>query len=183
MPTGRIVAEMDERGRLLKLVEVEFGVESGVSQMMGAGGENFTNWSQFAAFPEGDVKVGDSWTEKLNLPVAPEGPTIDLTLKSQLLGFETVQGRECARIQSTFSGPMKLDMADLDVPQAENVEGLMEATFEGDMIWHYDNENSVYVHGKGKVGIDMAMTMSMPDGMSGSMTTKMVLNIKTAVEK
>ena len=182
LPSGRMVADMDRRGRVVRVVEADFGGEE-MAQAMAPGSDAFPNWSQFAAFPEGDVEVDDSWTDELEIPTAPEGPELKLTFTSRLLALTTFQDRKCAKLRSSFEGPMKFDMSDVNVPGGQGGEGSMEATLQGDMLWYYDYENSVYVYGEGSIGMDMTMSMPMPEGESGSMTTKMVMNVKTTLAK
>jgi hypothetical protein len=180
MPTGRMVADMDRRGRVARLVEADFGAPE-FGEMMAPGGETFPNWSQFAAFPEGDVKVEDSWSDELQIPTGLGGPELKLTFTSRLLALTTFQDRRCAKIRSSFEGPMQFDMSDMNLPGEQGAEGSMEATLQGDMLWYYDYENSVYVYGEGSVGMDMKMSMAMPEGAGGTMTTRMVMNIKTTL--
>ncbi len=181
IPTGRMVAELDARGRLIELIETDLGDDAAMQQVMGVGGENFPNWPQFGTFPEGDVEEGQSWTGKLSIPVPGGGTGMELTVKSRLLALTTFQDRKCAKVRSSFSGPMNLDMSAAGLPAEEDVEGSMEANIEGDMLWYYDYENSIYVYGEGTVGMDMAF--SMPEGMGGDMTSKMALNVKTGIAR
>jgi hypothetical protein len=180
MPTGRVVTEMDDRGRVLELVEADVGGQDPLSQLAGQGGENFPNWSQFGAFPEGDVSVGGSWTDTVKIPTPGGGQMLELTFTSRLEGIETRQERKCAKIRTAFEGPMHLSLAELDVSE-EDAEGSLDAAFSGEMLWYYDYENSVYAYGEGAIELSMQMSMPMPEGMGGEMTTKMRMNIKTAV--
>jgi hypothetical protein len=109
----------------------------------------------------------------------PDGPEMELAFNSRLLKLTTFQDRKCAKIRTTFSGPMHLDMSSMGMPAGEDAE--MEATLQGDMLWYYDYESSVYVYGEGTVGIDMSF--SMPEEMGGAVTVKMVLNIKTGLAR
>jgi hypothetical protein len=179
MPTGRVVTEMDDRGRVLELVEVDLGGQDPLSQLGGQGGENFPNWSQFGAFPEDDVSVGDSWTDTVKVPTPGGGPMLELSFTSRLEGIETKQDRQCAKIRTAFEGPMHLNLAELDVSE-EGAEGSLEATLAGEMLWYYDYENSVYAYGEGAVELSMQMSVPMPDAMAGEMTTKVRMNVKTA---
>jgi hypothetical protein len=174
MPDGKIVADIDRRGRMAKLVEMDMkGQQS--QQMMGA--DSLGNWSQFAAFPEGEVTVGDSWADKITVPSTAGGPDLTLDLNSKLLSVETFQGRQCAKIRTTFSGPMEYDLS------AMGQAGAMNATLQGDMVWYYDYENSVYVYGEGTVGMDMNMASDASGMPAGAMTSKMIMNVKLAMVK
>ena len=178
MPTGKMVADMDQRGRVVKLVEMDM---PGAEQMMGSGAESFPNWAQYSAFPEGDVKVGDTWEGKVSVPARPNMPAIELAFKCTLLDLVTFKGRNCAKIRTAFNGPFEMDLADAQgVPPG--TEGTMDATMDGTMDWHYDYDNSIYVYGEGAVGMDMNMSMGGAAADAGTMTMKMLMNIKTALQ-
>ncbi len=182
MPTGRTVVDRDRRGRLVKIVEAEFE-NLATPQLMGPGAETWTNMpNQFGAFPEGDIEVNDSWSEQLEIPTVPGGPEIGMTINSRLLALTTFQGHKCAKIRSSFEGPIKLDLSELGTP-TEGVEGTMEATLQGDMLWYYDYENSVHVHYEGAVGMEMNLAMSGPDAPAGSMSTQVLMDVKMTLER
>jgi hypothetical protein len=179
MPTGKMVVDMDRQGRVVKLVEMDM---PGSEQMMGAAGaENFPNWSQFGAFPEGDVAVNDTWSDKLSMPAGPGMPAIEISYKCTLLDLSTFQGRKCAKIRTTFSGPFEMDLSKMAGVGA-GAGGAMNGTMQGDLVWQYDYENSVYVYGEGTVGMDMNMSVGGADMPGGAMTMKMLMNIKTALQ-
>jgi len=170
VPTGRVVVDLDNRGRVVKMVEADMpGAD--MSQFGAQGAESFPNWSQYSSFPEGDIKEGDEWTATLEIPTAPDGPTLNLDLTSELVALTTFQDRKCAKIRTRFSGPMEMDMSGVSGGQG----GATTGTLQGDVLWYYDYENSVYVYGEGTIGMDMQMDM----GEMGAMTMKMVMNIKT----
>jgi hypothetical protein len=144
---------------------------------MGPGAETWSTMpAQFGAFPEGDVNVGDTWSEELKIPMAPDGPEMTLNIQSELLALTTFQGRKCAKARTQFEGPMNLDMADLGTPAAD-VEGSVEAMLQGDMLWYYDYENSVHVYGEGTVGMDMNISVAGEE-MPGGMSAQVLMNVK-----
>jgi len=177
MPTGRMVADLDRRGRVVKMVSAEFEGEDAMAQGMGPDAQTWSTMpAQFGAFPEGEVNVNDTWSEELKIPMAPDGPEMTLNIESQLLALTTFQGRKCAKARTSFEGPMNLDMADLGAPGGE-VEGTVEAMLQGDMLWYYDYENSVYVYGEGSIGMDMNISVAGED-MPGGMTAQVLMNVK-----
>lgn len=181
LPTMRTVTDVDRRGRFVELIEADLGDMPGadqVDQMLGPGGDAFTQSPyQFSAFPEGEVNVDDTWSDELKLPAEPGGPDISLKYTSRLVALTTFQGRKCAKIETTFKGPLNLDLGALGAP-AEEIEGQMEATLEGSMLYYYDHESSIYVHAEGSIGMHMTMSMAGPDVPAGTMTTNMLMNIK-----
>jgi len=176
MPTGRMVADMDRRGRLVKMVEADFGGEVGAADFMSGGMGNWSSFSAFSAFPEGDVKVDDTWSDEVRLPSFEGGPEIALSANSRLLELGTYGGRHCAKVRTYVKGPMKFSM-----PGMEGIAEQMEATLQGTVVWYYDYENSVYVSGEGSLGMEMTMGMAPPDMPEMQMTTKMLINFKLSL--
>jgi hypothetical protein len=177
VPKGRIVADVDRQGRMLSLVESDFGGEA--QSIMGTGTENWATFSNFSAFPEGNVAVGDSWSDELEIPAMPGGPKLSLKISSRLLGLATYEGRKCAKIRTTFKGPMSFT----EEGEAEADSTSMEATLEGTMEWQYDYENSVYVDGEGSMGLDMKMSISAPEMPGTEVRTKMLANVTMTLLK
>jgi hypothetical protein len=181
MPTAKMVADLDAQGRVVKLIEVDMPEGAMSEQLMGHGAESFPNWSQFSAFPEGDVNEGDAWSDTITIPTTPGGPEMEMTFQSKLIALTTFQSRKCAKIRTSFSAPMNLDLAELSAGDEDDAEGAMEATLQGDLLWYYDYENSIYVYGEGTIGMDMKMEMQIPNAPGGMVTTKMVMNLKTTL--
>lgn len=174
MPKTRMVADMDRRGRVVKLVEGDVGGEKVASSVLGAGPESLS-FSNFGTFPEGEVNVGDVWSDEVRVPATKETPEIRLKVNSRLLELTTVGGRECAKIRTNFRGPITVTLGE------EEGGGTVNASLEGDVMWFYDHENSLYVSGEGTVGMDMRMSVAAP-GMPGvEMTSKMLMNMKIAL--
>jgi len=181
MPTAKMVADLDAQGRVVKVIEVDMPEGAMSEQLMGQGAESFPNWSQFSAFPEGEVNEGDAWGDTISVPTTPGGPELEMTFQSKLIALTTFQSRKCAKIRTSFSAPMDLDLAELSEGEEEDAEGAMTATLQGDLLWYYDYENSIYVYGEGTIGMDMKMAMQIPNAPGGMMTTKMVMNLKTSL--
>jgi hypothetical protein len=177
VPTGRMVAEMDRRGRLVKIIESDLGQGQAGQSLMGPGSESWSNLTNFAAFPEGDVRVGDVWSDEISIPAAEGQPEIKLKLTSRLLALPEVGQRKCAKIRTNFSGPLAF------AGSGESDAGAMQATLQGDVVWLYDYQNSVYVSGEGKLGMDMKMNMSAPEMPGMDMSMKMLMNVKLALAK
>ncbi len=57
----------------------------------------------------------------------------------------------------------------------------MTGALQGDLLWYYDYEKSVYVYGEGTIGMDMTMSVQAPNMPGGTMTTKMLMNLKTTL--
>jgi hypothetical protein len=182
MPTtGRVVADVDGRRRVVKVIESDLG-NMGVPGQMGAAPDAWSSWSSFGAFPERDLNPDDTWTDKLTIPVTPGSAEATITYTSKLLALTTFQDRKCAKIRTSFQGPLKFDPSAFGIPASGSDESAVTATLQGDLVWYYDYEKSVDVYGEGTVGMNMSMTMDIHGGPQ-TMQTKMLLNLKTSLEK
>jgi len=177
MPIGKMVTEMDRRGRLVRVIEADLGDKAATADLLSGTG-TWSELASFAALPEGQVKVGDTWSDQLKLPATAGSPEISLDVASRLVSLTTVEGRKCAQVRSTFSGPLTIP-----IPGGQSGAGSMQATLQGEMVWHYDYENSVYVKGEGTMGMDMKMSVSGPETPGMDVSTKMIMNIKLALVK
>jgi len=178
IPKGKVVADMDRRGRLVKTIQADFGGKSGAQDFLTGGAGSWSNLASFSAFPEGDVKAGDTWSDEIKIPATQGGPEVNLSTTSRLLEVATYQGRSCAKIRTTFKGPLVFDTSGQN-----DDSGSMEATLQGDLIWYYDYQNSVYVSGEGSVGMDLKMSMSGPEMPGMPVTSKMLMNVKLSLAK
>lgn len=180
LPTGHMVAEVDRRGRTIGVIDADFGA---MSPGMTAGGPEFwPAWSTIACFPEKDIKENETWSDTIKLPMPPGAPEITITFNSRLLALTTFQGRKCAKIRTAFKGPMTFDLSDLGA-EAEGATGSLEGTLQAQIVWYYDYENSVDAGSDGNMSMDMKMSIAGPDMPAQQMTTKMRMNMKSAIVK
>jgi len=174
IPKAKTVVELDRRARVVEVIEADAGGGASPEDVMSA--QNWANLSSFGALPEGDVKVGETWSEEAKIPTGADGPEITLNLTSRLLDLTTYQGRKCAKIRTSLKGPISFKTGD---SESQSIEAMLS----GQIVWYYDYENSVDVGGQGTVGMDMKMSASGP-GMPGmEMTTKMLMNLKMTLMK
>ena len=180
-PSGKVVVEVDRRGRVAKVVEMVLDGKE-VSQEQGPWADALSSWSQFAALPDGDVNVGDSWTDTFLIALPHRMPRIKMSVKSQLLDVTTFQGRQCAKIRTTFSGPLELEGEDMG---PFGGAGPTTGQLQGDLTWYYDYANSIFVGGEGSGGLEMSRFLEgilgpgMPDHTAVS--TKMLMTVKIAL--
>jgi hypothetical protein len=178
LPTGHMVAEVDRKGRTLSVIDADFaGMSPGVT---GGGPEFWPAWSTIACFPEKDIKENQTWSDTIKLPMPPGAPEITITFNSRLLALTTFHGRKCAKIRTAFKGPMTFDLSQLGA-EAGDVAGKLEGTLQAQIVWYYDYENSIDVGSEGNVSMDMKMSISPPDMPAQEMTTKMRMNMKSAI--
>ncbi|MCS7187678.1 MAG: hypothetical protein N3B10_12925 [Armatimonadetes bacterium] len=123
-------------------------------------------------FPENPVKVGDTWDISTKIDFKLEDRTVEIEIKgkARLVGFEKVDGRECAVIEATTEIP---DFGELvravPIPEAK---GKVRARTEGQAnskIWFDINEGLI---ARNETSVDMTMnfSFSLPTGQSISMS-------------
>jgi hypothetical protein len=180
-PTGRVVVEVDQRGRMGKVVEVVLNGKE-IGQELGAWAEFLWKWSRCCALPEGDVKVGDSWADTFGSSLPTGGPAVKVSIKSQLLEVTTFQGRQCAKIRTTFSGPLEAKGSDMG---PFGSEGATTGRLQGDFIWQYDYENSVLAAAEGSGSMEESRLLEgvLGPGMPNRtvVSTKMQMSVKIAL--
>jgi hypothetical protein len=100
-----------------------------------------------------------------------------VAIKSQLLDLAEYMGRRCARIRTTFDGPLESGAESL------GPFGNVEATtgrVQGDLIWQYDWENSVLVAGEGSGSMEESRLL---EGILGpGMPDRTVVSTKEQVK-
>jgi hypothetical protein len=177
-PTGKVVVEVDRRARVTRLVEMNLEGKD-ASQDLAPWAEALSSWSQFAALPEGDVNMGDSWTDTFLIALPHGMPRIKVSVKSQLLDVTTFQGRQCAKIRTTFSGPVELEGEDMG---PFGSVGPTTGKLQGDLTWYYDYANSIFVAGEGAGSLGMSRFLEgiLGPGMANrtAVSTKMLASVK-----
>jgi hypothetical protein len=180
-PSGKVVVEVDRRARVTRLVEMNLEGKD-ASQEVGPWAEFLSKWSQCCALPEGDVEVGDTWADTFTNSLPAGGPRIKVSIKSQLLDVTTFQGRQCAKIRTTFSGPVELEGEDMG---PFGSVGPTTGKLEADLTWYYDYANSIFVGGEGSGGLEMSRFLEgiLGPGMPNrtGVSTKMQTNVKIAL--
>ncbi len=142
--------------------------------------------SEFCAFfsdlPEGPIKVGDSWESTTNIEPSGGGSGVTMRIRSTntLAGFEKVDGHDCARIESEFTGVM----------EGSGTQGLAKLNIKGDMegsgTWHFAYKEGFMVDdfsigtGDGEVVVEGPQEMTIPTRREFTFETKLVDPTKDA---
>lgn len=162
LATRRSVVEMDQRKRLLEIVEQDSQAGGEPGDPVGAALKAWAGLlGRLGALPEGDVAVGDFWSDELTFP-APAPSTDDIlpriphdfgvemlappggfgrvvSARSELLALTTFQGRKCAKIRTSFEGCSAPDLSEPATPTGD-------VTFQGHLLRYYDYENAVEIY-------------------------------------
>lgn len=65
----------------------------------------------FQGFPKKALKVGDEWTKEYTVAIG-ENEKITAKTTSKLVGYEKCDGFDCAKIETKYDYPIKLDIVD-----------------------------------------------------------------------
>jgi hypothetical protein len=91
------------------------------------------------------------------------------------MGFETIDGMKCARVEAVVTGTMKGTGEQMGAPLT------IEGTSEGTETWYFAIEEGVYVKGTTKMATTATVTVSGPQEMVIPMT--MDMTVETNLEK
>jgi hypothetical protein len=128
----------------------------------------------FDTLPDHAVKIGDSWPsqKKITQKSTAGDVNIVLAIANTLDGFETIDGRSCARIKANINGTMS---------GALNQGGMalgLEGKMTGTMTWYFAVKDGVFI--KSDSTSDLGGTISveaagMTLGFSGQQKSVMAL--------
>lgn len=170
-PTKLVITTVvDERN---KVYEVR-----GLERMMstpGMGNVNFgTGFSSPAAFPEGEIRVGDTWETEISLPNTQD---VKITAKQTFVSVEKIGDVDTARIKTEFEVPFEKLTAAVagQMPGAPQMTGTMKVV----AYTSFDLATGNIL----KMDGDMVMSVQMiggqnpqtPQNMQMHMTAKMAL--------
>ncbi|MBN1461428.1 MAG: hypothetical protein JXA57_18020 [Armatimonadetes bacterium] len=131
--------------------------------------------------PEKDVTVGAEWTyEDTGADFVGAEGAPPLVVKYKLLELTTHAGRKCAKISTS----LKYEFSEVDISPEEDEEGRMttSGTLSGEYLSYYDYENSIQVYHEGSTGADVTVRFEHPDLPETEVRTKIVMNVKAALE-
>lgn len=124
----------------------------------------------FAGFlpdlPGRPVKVGDTWTSSDEIPV--EEQTTELLLKmdnlNTFMGFETVDGMNCARVDAAVTGTLTGTGQQMGAPLT------FEGSMEGTETWYFAVEEGIFVKSNSNIVTTAKVTVSGPQEMEIPLT-------------
>ncbi|MDP2914832.1 MAG: hypothetical protein Q8O91_05210 [Candidatus Aminicenantes bacterium] len=131
----------------------------------------------FPDLPDHPVKVGDKWPSEDAIVQKSDAGEIHINFKNEhtLDGFETIDGRECARVKTVLKGT---------ISGALNQGGAalaMDAKLEGTETWYFAVKEGVFVKSEMKAtmgGVITADAMNMTINFTGEQ-----LNSTTLIKK
>jgi hypothetical protein len=148
--------------------ELELSGADTIMYALGPGEERSIK-SQFEAFfpdlPERPIGLKDSWTTETTLTEeAGAGElTIALTTENRLVGFETLDGFECVKIEALFTGTLDGE------GQEEGVPIITKAKIKGTGFWYFAYKEGIYVRDTSEGVAEGTVTLMGPEKMSISL--------------
>jgi hypothetical protein len=184
-PQGKFTADVEPVigetfDMMLSVLGRESGMEAadGVEYNMGMAGTRSVR-PDFEAFfpnlPEMRVKIWDSWPSTDTLNIADSGMDVRIIAENLnvLDGFETISGRECAKVTAEVTGTIT----------GEGMQGGANLAFEGEMtgkeIWYFDYEAGVFVQSSSDLSVIATVNVTGPQDMTipVSQTITMTANL------
>ncbi len=116
----------------------------------------------FPDLPERPVEIGDTWPS--NFTIADKNETTDIRIEMQgmctLDGFETVEGMECARVKSEYTGTI------LGTGNQQGAELYFSGNSKGSDIWYFAVKEGVYVKSTSDAVNDIVIDVTGPQNLT-----------------
>lgn len=176
-----IVVRMTDRGEILGVEGIEsifdellsgMPDDPGASAMADTMKKSFGDESLSGLFqqmnpilPEGPVEPGDTWSSDIGV-TNPVIGTMDVHYDFQLIGYETAEGRDCAKLG--FDYTMKFEGESDLVSQMRDM--FRQQGVEVDLSWSFDD-----AVGSGTIWLDRAT--GMPVTMDSTTSMKIAINM------
>lgn len=135
--------------------------------------------------PENPVKVGDTWDTSTKIDFKMEDRTVEIEVKgkARLIGFEKLDGRDCAVIETTTEIPDFGElMQAMPIPESK---GKVTARTEGQShgkIW-FDIVGGLVVRNETSTDVTMNFSISLPTGQSVNMSMQGTFQTKQQLTK
>ncbi len=111
MTIPHIEYEVDKYGKVRKLNGIdELALCPGLPQQKTLG--NVLSQLPFGGFPRKEVKPDETWEDLYEIQI-PSQQSSRISVKSRLMGFERIREFDCAKIETTYEAPFKLDLSKL----------------------------------------------------------------------
>lgn len=99
--------EVDKYGRVQQIKGLEDFVATSAQTKDKTIG-NIIGQLKFLGFPQKELRVGDTWEQEYSIEALDQSMTVKAT--SKLVGFEHVDGKDCAKIETKYDVPFKFEM-------------------------------------------------------------------------
>jgi hypothetical protein len=133
----------------------------------------WADWLDILQFPDAEVELGETWKGEAPF-IGPFGVLPpEAVVRSRLVELTTMEGRKCAKIETSLDAPLHEDLHETGAP-----EGLsLQRALRFNLVWYYDYENSVTVLMEGSITEEGLF--SDTSGRSGQ--GKVIINVKESL--
>jgi hypothetical protein len=131
----------------------------------------------FPDLPESAVKAGDSWPSyaKIEEESDTNEVKIEMEMENTLVGFETIDGWECARVESKITGTVS------GKGSQQGMDLMTSGELTGKDTWYFAYKEGFLVKILSEVEVDATIEVSGPTSMS--LPTTRVMNMEMTLSK
>lgn len=124
---------------------------------------------RFQGFPTKPLKTGDEWTREYTMDL-PESDKITFKATSKLAGYEKCDGYDCAKIETKYEYPVKLEIED-----KTNGNLKLEGKESGTIMTRFAYKEGRMIRSEGDIKADASARKA--DGSSGDAFLKLESNV------
>ena len=138
-------------------------------------------------FPDHPVRVGESWTKKMELPIEGAAQKVKADFQNTLESFEKVGDRNCAKIKSVLT--FSLPEGKLNPPAGENPLGIsVKMEGKGELWQYFDVSEGIVVKTEGTTQTTSTQSLTVPatpkeKAQTLQSVSTMEMNFKTELEE
>lgn len=127
--------EMDKYGKISKVTGLdELAIAPGLPQQGGMA--KCLEQLLSLGFPQRELKAGDSWEQEYTVQVDGQDP-VSVKTTSRLLGYEALDGADCAKILTSYETPFKLSDKNTGEDESRNQPVILTGTEKGEFCMHF----------------------------------------------
>jgi len=114
----------------------------------------------FPDLPDGPIEVGGTWPTTVEVVEQDDNSNVTVTIEAvnTLVGFETINGLECAKISAVLMGTIE------GGGTQGGAEWTMSSTMDGGGVWYFAHERGIFVSDSTEGTADGTITVNAPDG-------------------
>ncbi len=139
---------------------------------------NIISQLKFLGFPQRELRVGDTWEQEYFIEALDQLLTVKAT--SKLVGFERVDGKDCAKIETKYNVPFKLEMKKNQEASGEDDSAkgaskrFLVGTEKAERITHFAYDEGKIMHSQATIALvaDIQTENSTSDSDTSSASQK-----------
>ncbi|MDI6827091.1 MAG: hypothetical protein QME62_01250 [Armatimonadota bacterium] len=169
--------EVDKYGQVRQIKGLEdFAATHGQTKDKTIG--NIVSQLKFLGLPRKELRVGDTWEQEYSIEALDQSLTVKAT--SKLVGFERVEGKDCAKIETKYDVPFKFEMkknekaSEADDTSKDATKRFLVGTEKVERVTHfaYDEGKIIRTQATIVLAADIQMENCMSDGNTSSTSSE-----------